>query len=132
MGPLRDITIMVVDDEPDLRDLAQVMLECMGFRVVAATDGGDAFQKLFHDCPDLVLCDLTMPVMDGIEFAKKVRNTPECHHVPLVAVTSLRGDSVSASVRSAGFDAHFEKPLSFEKLEALKRFLFPPPVRLLA
>jgi CheY-like chemotaxis protein len=125
MSSLRGITIMVVDDDPDLRDLTQVMLERMGFRVVAAEDGGDAFAKLFRECPDLVLCDLMMPVMDGIEFAKKVRSTPECHHVPLVAVTSLRGDSVSARIRSAGFDAHFEKPLSFEKLEALKRFLLP-------
>jgi CheY-like chemotaxis protein len=63
---------------------------------MVATNGAEGFAMLLEDCPDLVLCDLVMPIMDGIEFAKKVRRTPECAHVRLVALTSRRDDATYA------------------------------------
>jgi CheY-like chemotaxis protein len=123
---LTGITILVVDDNPDLRYVIQVMLEARGATVRVASDGAEAFTMLLEDCPDLVLCDIQMPVMNGIEFARKVRRTPECSRVRLIAMTSFRDDTAYLRSWSAGFDAHLEKPVTIEKLEGVARFLSGP------
>jgi CheY-like chemotaxis protein len=70
MSALRGILILLVEDNLDVRDLTAFLLEGRGARVLVAVNGADAFVKLLGNVPDLVLCDLMIPVMDGIESLK--------------------------------------------------------------
>jgi CheY-like chemotaxis protein len=118
--PLRGISVLVVEDDRDHRDLARDMLTVLGARVTVATNGEEGVKRLIKDgCPDLVLCDLRMPVMDGFEFAREVRTHSPCRHVRLVALTAIRDPVAYTRTWSAGYDAHLEKPLTPEKLEDL-------------
>jgi CheY-like chemotaxis protein len=127
MSPLRGISVLLIEDNADIRDMTVLMLEGLGARVRVAQDGAEGFAMIVKDCPDLVLCDLRMPVMDGIEFARKVRRTLECAHARLVAVTSVRDDATLVRAWAAGFDAYLEKPVTHEKKETLAmRFLSGP------
>jgi two-component system CheB/CheR fusion protein len=74
-------------------------------------------EKIRQECPDLVLCDLLMPHMDGYELARQVRRSPQWAHARLVALTALRDDSAYVQSWSAGFDAHVEKPITLAKLQ---------------
>jgi CheY-like chemotaxis protein len=127
MSPLRGISVLLIEDHEGIREANMLLLQTLGARVTVAENGAEGFAKILEDCPDLVLCDLTMPVMDGIEFAKKVRRTPECAHVRLVALTSQRDERFYMKAWAAGFDAYLEKPATAEALEALAaRFLSGP------
>ena len=78
-GRLR--TILVIDDDPALRETTQRQLEAFGFCVVLAADGREGLAKVARSQPDVVLCDLTMPVMDGLEFGRRrerIRNIAAC------------------------------------------------------
>jgi CheY-like chemotaxis protein len=119
MSPLRGISILLIEDNPDVRDLTVLVLERRGARMTVAENGAEGFTKLRADCPDLVLCDLIMPVMDGFEFARRVRQTPECAHARLVALTSRRDDDAYVRALAAGFDAFLEKPFYPEPFESL-------------
>ena len=124
MSPLAGITVLVIDDNRDARDLTVLLLEHLGARVTIAENGDEGFTRLLEGCPDLVLCDLMMPVMNGIEFARRVRGTPACAHARLAALTSRRDDSMYTRAAAAGFDAYVEKPITPEKLNGLaSRFL---------
>ena len=119
LTPLRGVKILVVEDHPDSRELARQMLESLDALVTVATDGAEALRKIAEECPDLILCDLVMPVMDGYEMAQRVRRKPECAHVRLVALTALRDTTAWFKTWSVGYDAHLEKPLTYEKLDRI-------------
>ena len=119
LTPLRGVKILVVEDYPDSRELSRQMLEGQGAVVSAAADGAEALRKIAEECPELILCDLVMPVMDGYEVARRVRGMPECAHVRLVALTALRDTTAWFKTWSVGYDAHLEKPLTYEKLDRI-------------
>jgi two-component system CheB/CheR fusion protein len=121
--PLQGVSVLIVEDHADSRDLAHTLLTHLGARVAVAEDGEEGVEKIRQECPDLVLCDLLMPHMDGYELARQVRRTPQCAHARLVALTALRDDTAYVRSCSAGFDAHVEKPITLEKLnEIAERF----------
>ena len=117
--PLQGVKTLVVEDHPDSRDVIRKMLEYRGALVTVAADGEEALQRVAEDCPDLILCDLMMPRMDGYEVAQRVGRMPGCKHVRLVALTVLSEDEAYFRTWSAGFDAHVEKPVSLEKLDQI-------------
>jgi CheY-like chemotaxis protein len=128
MSPLRGISILLVEDNQDVCDLTAFLLERRGAKVTVAANGAEGFAKLLEECPDLVLCDLMMPVMDGIEFAQKVRRTPECANTQLVALTSRRDAVMYRRALAAGFDDYLEKPVTPAKLDGVaERFLLGVP-----
>jgi two-component system cell cycle response regulator DivK len=115
--PLRGASVLVVEDDRDHRELARDMLTSLGARVTVAANGEEGVKHLIADGPDLILCDLRMPVMDGFEFARVVRRHPGCRNVRLVALTAMRDPVAHLQTSTAGYDAHLEKPLTPEKLE---------------
>ena len=117
--PLRGVKVLVVEDHRDSRELVRKMLEYRGALVTEAADGEEALRKVAEDCPDLILCDLMMPRMDGYEVAQRVRRMPGCAHVRLVALTALSEDTAYFRTWSVGYEAHVEKPVTFEKLERI-------------
>jgi two-component system, chemotaxis family, CheB/CheR fusion protein len=128
--PLKGVSVLIVEDHAVHRELARALLTHLGARVDVAEDGKQGLEKIRQGCPDLVLCDLVMPNMEGYEVARRVRRISECAHVRLVALTALRDDPAYVRSWSAGFDAHLEKPITLAKLnEIAERFLLgrPPP-----
>ena len=117
--PLEGVSVLVVEDHADHRDLARALLTHLGARVDVAGDGEQGLEKIRKECPDLVLCDLVMPLMDGYEVARRVRRIAECAHARLVSLTAFRDDTAYVRSSSAGFDAHLEKPITLAKLNSI-------------
>ncbi len=86
----RSITVLVVDDEPRLVDVLRLDLEIEGYRVVAASNGYEALDRLKDDLPDLVVLDVMMPEMDGFETLRHIR---EVSNVPVVMLTVRQEES---------------------------------------
>jgi CheY-like chemotaxis protein len=123
-------TILIVEDHDDSRDAMGQIVAALGYRPVLARNGAEAL-RLVHDVgPDLILCDVRMPGMDGFAFAQAVRSQPGRRSVKLVAVTGLSDEADTTRLRVAGFDAHLVKPLDYDALlKALDRILWMPPKR---
>jgi RNA polymerase sigma-70 factor (ECF subfamily) len=117
--PAATRTILVIDDDPVLRETMQRQLEMFGFRVVLAADGWEGLAVFARSRPDVVLCDLTMPVMDGLEFARRLRADRQHRQVPLLAVTSRMADTDILDTWRAGFDGHVLKPATGQALADL-------------
>lgn len=97
--------ILVVDDEPDLRFLLRRIFEGAGHTVVEAGNGADALTSLRRSPPDLVVTDVMMPVMDGLELVRRIRGDPMTRDIPVVAVSG-HADRASAA------DAVVAKPFA--------------------
>jgi CheY-like chemotaxis protein len=107
---------MVIDDDFDSRDVLRQMVESLGARAILARDGHDALTLLSATSPDLIFCDLRMPLMDGFTFIHRVRRTPRGARLPVVAVSVL---GTLADVRrtwAATFDGHLVKPIDYERI----------------
>ncbi len=118
---LGDVTILVVEDVADSREADQLLLEQLGARVLLATHGGEALDRLATDQADVVLCDIRMPVMDGFEFVRRVRADPGRAAMPIVAVSGFASDDARRRSREAGFDAYVTKPFEPDTLVACVR-----------
>lgn len=128
--PLSNWVVMVVDDEPDSRDVAQMMLELAGAAVHTAEDGKQALDliKGQHIRPDFILSDLSMPVMDGWQLMYHLTDNRATSEIPVIALTAhaMRGDRDRAL--AAGFRNHITKPLNAAKfMEELLRILVDIP-----
>ena len=116
--PLDGLTVLVVEDAPDTREAMHVMFEHLGARVTEAEHGGVAFERLAGVAPDVVLCDLRMPVMDGYELIRQLRSDPRHASLPVVAVSGFASEDSFRKARQAGFDAYVSKPFEYDALVA--------------
>ncbi len=108
--------VLLVEDTPFFSHLQQRYLEEAGFSVVTAGDGEEALEILKTDSSfDLIVSDIIMPRMDGLELAKRVKEDPELSSIPMVAVTSLDSAAIMEKATGAGFDA-FAQKLDKERL----------------
>lgn len=103
-------TVLLVEDVPDTREAARVMLEQMGVRVVDAAQGEEALIKLDEGVVDVVLCDLRMPLMDGFELIRRIRENPHHRTLPVIAVSGYATHDDEERTRRAGFDGYVRKP----------------------
>jgi CheY-like chemotaxis protein len=115
----KGVTVLVIEDHEDTRVLFGRMLESLGVRALVARDGYEALGVMARYPPDLVLCDLRMPVMDGFAFLRAVRRDPSAHRVPVVAVTPHGADRDLHATWQAGFDGHLTKPVDYESIVAV-------------
>jgi CheY-like chemotaxis protein len=124
--PLRDRgrrRVLVVDDSPIVRDLLSELLSSVGLEVRTAGDGAVALQSLADHPVDLIVCDVEMPVMDGFEFLRRLRDRAD--RVPVVMVTTRGSVSDRATAASLGADALIVKS-EFENaqlLDTVRRFV---------
>ncbi|MEO5793641.1 MAG: response regulator [Rhodoferax sp.] len=121
--------ILVIEDEEFSRELVRYLLDQQGYAVLEAADGGAGVQMALARHPDLVLCDLQMPVLNGYEVVQRLRSNPLWHVVPVVAVTafSMPGDRDIAL--AAGFDGYLTKPITPEIFVAQIAAFLPPGLR---
>jgi two-component system, chemotaxis family, chemotaxis protein CheY len=104
-------TILVVDDSPTIRKLLSYMLRKKDYIIAEAEDGLDAMEKLSHIQVDLVLVDLNMPNMDGIEFAKTLRNNYYYVDTPMIMLTTVTDDRLKKEALDAGVNLFLNKPV---------------------
>ena len=108
--------MLVVDDSADIRELWRLWLTFWGFSVAEATNGYDAIQKATQHQPDLILMDLWMPVVDGIEAMRKLKADSRTSHVPVLAVSAQTYAPDSSTALDAGADAFLTKPCDPDRL----------------
>lgn len=101
--------ILVVDDNEDSRLALRALLESMGYAVHEAADGHEAVQRTRDLRPHLILMDIMMPRMDGLEATRRIRATPELAETPIVCVSAMEG--AGAASREAGSDDCILKPI---------------------
>ena len=105
-------TILVVEDNEILLDGLKILLEDGGFNVITAVHGQDALHKMESTIPDLILSDIIMPVMDGYEFFKAVRERSEWISIPIIFLTARRDREDVFLGKSLGADDYLIKPVS--------------------
>jgi signal transduction histidine kinase/ActR/RegA family two-component response regulator len=113
--------VLLAEDNEAIAETASRFLELRGYRVVHATDGGDAVAKAIEFKPSLVLMDVHMPRMDGLEATRRIRQAPEVCQVPIVAVTALVMPGDRERCLEAGCDEYLAKPLGLKTLAAVVR-----------
>lgn len=122
--------ILVAEDHADSLELMRYLLQAHGYTVFTAEDGERALECARQNRPQLIICDLQMPKLNGYEVARALRSDPELCRIPLIAVTafSMLGDR--EKVLAAGFDGYFSKPIEPENFVAGLERDFSPPLRL--
>lgn len=116
---LDGLTALVIEDHADSREMLRQMVRSLGARPVVARDGEDGLRVLTHERPDVILCDLLMPTMDGFAFLRAFRRSGGLTGVPVIAVTALGGDADYRRTWEAGFDGHLTKPVEAAQLGAV-------------
>jgi two-component system chemotaxis sensor kinase CheA len=120
----RGTRILVADDSPFYLAQLTGFLQERGYDVVQAVDGAQAFARLESEAGiALVLTDIEMPVMDGLEFVRRIRFSDRFRHLPVVAVTSLSGDDAVARGKAAGVDAYMVKLDREQIIRTVETFL---------
>jgi two-component system chemotaxis sensor kinase CheA len=100
------LTVLIAEDTPFFQKIERDYLEEAGYFVITASNGKEALDLLNNNHVDLVLSDIRMPVMDGIELVKRIRSDPKLVHLPVIAVTSMIGESYTKEGLEAGFDLY--------------------------
>lgn len=109
-------TVMVVEDDEIYRDLLVLGLSAEGFDLIPAENGAAAAEILQKQLPDLLLVDMLMPVMDGLEATRRLRQVPALAAVPIIAVSASASDADRERSLQVGASAFLAKPIEFNKL----------------
>ncbi len=109
-------TIMTVDDSASMRQMVSLVLRGAGYAVVEAADGADGLSKLGGQDLGLVLSDINMPNMDGLEFTRRIRAMPQYKFVPIVLLTTESHPEKKQEGKAAGATAWIVKPFNPEQL----------------
>jgi signal transduction histidine kinase/ActR/RegA family two-component response regulator len=115
---LAGLSILVVEDTEDARESLRAMLELAGVVVSVARDGREALAVMRGVPPDIVLCDLRMPRLDGFEFMRALMHDPDVAHPPVIALSGLVSERDRQHTREAGFEAHLKKPVDMRAIIA--------------
>jgi two-component system response regulator (stage 0 sporulation protein F) len=107
------IKILVVDDEADFRQILKFWLESKGYAVVTADNGEDSLKKTKEENPDLIFMDLRMPVMDGVEAIKRIREFNQ--EVPIIVISAFVEDPKVKEVLDYNISGEFYKGEDFNK-----------------
>jgi diguanylate cyclase (GGDEF)-like protein len=110
--------ILVVDDHEDNVELLRARLEARGYRVAAAMDGQEALDSVLAAPPDLILLDVMMPRVDGIEVVRRLKGNADLPFIPIIMQTALETTEDKVEGLDAGADDYITKPINFAELEA--------------
>lgn len=111
-------SVLIVDDEPMARTLLRLMLIRSGYDVIEATDGYDALEKLRTVLPDIVILDVMMPGLNGIEVCTKIRNEPTTSKLPVIMLSAKTDTGSINDGMGAGATKYLTKPVSPDELTA--------------
>ncbi|KAF0182014.1 MAG: response regulator [Hyphomonadaceae bacterium] len=120
--------VLIAEDNAENLDMLRRRLERRGYAVFAAQDGSIAIEQTLALKPDIVLMDVSMPVLSGLEATRAIRQNPEIAGTPIVALTAHAMDGDRARCLEAGCDAYATKPVDLPSLIATMERLAPSPV----
>jgi two-component system, cell cycle response regulator DivK len=112
-------TVLLVEDTEDNRFMMRRLLEMAGYRVVEATNGEEAVRFAESDQPNLILMDLSLPVIDGLAATRAIRELNGLSKTPIIAVSAHDSSDFQADALAAGCDSYITKPIDFSQLEQL-------------
>lgn len=126
---LSRVALLVVEDDLELRDMLATLLRSMNAEVRVAGDGFEALATLGLWEPDLIICDIQMPAMDGCAFVQELKAREEYRHIPVVAISGRGSPPSLVASMEAGFAAHMVKPVTPGALHSQIRRLVPEAPR---
>jgi CheY-like chemotaxis protein len=115
----RNPIVLVVEDDEDTRYLTRLALEARGFRICEAENGDEAIVMAFREQPNAILMDISMPLMNGLTAAARIREHENFRTIPIVAVTAHHEMDLRAGAEACGFTAYVTKPVDFDWLVGL-------------
>jgi CheY-like chemotaxis protein len=110
--------ILVIEDNPTNLELVTYLLNAFGHTTIAARDGEEGVEAALRAKPDLILCDIALPKLDGYGVARRLRAASTLHGVPLIAVTASAMVGDRDKVVASGFDGYISKPITPETFVA--------------
>lgn len=113
------VTVLLVEDTEDNRFMMRRLLEMAGYRVIEATNGEEAVRFAGSERPQLILMDLSLPVLDGLAATRAIRKLDGFGEVPIVAVSAHDTSDFQAEAFAAGCNGYITKPIDFSHLETL-------------
>jgi two-component system, cell cycle response regulator DivK len=120
-------TVLIVEDNELNMKLFHDLLEAHGYDIVGTPSGLDALELARAHRPDLILMDIQLPEVSGLEVTKWIKADPELHRIPVVAVTAFAMNGDEERIRQGGCEAYLSKPISISKfMETVRRFLSAP------
>lgn len=117
--------ILVVEDQADNRQIMHDLLINAGYEVIEAITGEDGLSAAEADRPDLIVMDIQLPGLDGLEATRRIKANPAISHIPVIAVTSYAMSGDNERALAAGCNAYFAKPVSPRALLAKIREYLP-------
>ena len=121
----RRAKVLVAEDHEDTRQLLRTLLEKRGLSVVEAGDGLEAVGLAVRECPDLILMDGGLPLLDGIAATQRLRGLPALSAVPIVFLSGHAGAPHQAAAREAGCNEYIVKPFDLARLDTVLNRLLP-------
>jgi CheY-like chemotaxis protein len=116
--------VLLVEDQEDNRDMLSRILKKRGYEVAIAVDGAEGVEKARSEAPDLILMDMSLPVMDGWEATRILKAEDDTRSIPVVALTAHAMSTDREKAFEAGCDAYETKPIEFPRLlETMEKLL---------
>ena len=119
--------VLIVEDHPDLLDILTLQMEEMGFAVTSATNGIEAVEKAIEEKPHLILMDIMLPGIDGLEATRRIRSNPEAKEIPILAATAITDKSQLRECIEAGCNDVIVKPFTAKDLQEKIQAVLDPP-----
>jgi len=115
----KPLTVLLVEDTEDNRYMMRRLLEMTGYRVVEAMNGEEAVKMAASESPQLILMDLSLPVIDGLAATRLIRKLPQLESTPIIAVSAHDTSDFQSEAIDAGCNSYLTKPIDFNELEQL-------------
>src|SRR5919107_4653499 len=115
----KSLTVLLVEDTEDNRFMMRRLLEMAGYRVVEAMNGEEAVKLAKAESPQLILMDLSLPVIDGLAATRLIRKLPDFKSIPIIAVSAHDTSDFQSEAIAAGCNSYVTKPIDFNELEEL-------------
>ena len=120
-------TVLIVEDNELNMKLFHDLLEAHGYNTVATRNGVEAIDLARKHRPDLILMDIQLPEVSGLEVTKWIKDDPELHAIPVIAITAFAMKGDEERIRQGGCEAYLSKPISVAKfIETIRQFLGAP------
>ncbi len=108
--------ILIAEDEPLILQTLELKLKKEGYEVIGCVDGLDALQKIDSEQPDLIITDIMMPYMSGLEVVRKVKQDPGLKNIPVIVLSTMGQENIVEEAFELGADDYLKKPFSLSEL----------------